>query len=299
MPDFDRSRAWMGRSIAYAVFRTQFTELNSQYWAGVPSELLSRRFVADHHGGDDFKTALQVRSDSWNAVGHSVATYAERFEIHRGWSRRLTLILLTSCFERFLDSISAAAVASDPLRKPGFPKPVDGASFLKHGTDVPSLSDPLTVGDWSRRISVYTKNFGDPPAALRAAEGELERLRVHRNQIAHQFGLDDGIVRPGAQPSARPISHDSLIKLFDTVFRVVDAVEQHLTTDFVGDFETIEIYHLLRTERKALLRRTGVSDVAHGGAHWKLFQNFAGEFFGHSPGTQYCRQMQDFYRTLA
>lgn len=73
MPDFDRSRAWMDRSIAYAVFRSQFTELNSQYWAGVPSELLSRRFVAEHDGDDDFKTALQVRSDSWNAVGHSVA----------------------------------------------------------------------------------------------------------------------------------------------------------------------------------------------------------------------------------
>ena len=155
MANFDRASAWNGKTLAWSHYRQSFTELNSQYWGGVPSEVWSRRFLTQNDATSDFRVALGVSSDKWQRVANSVSDFEEKFEVHRRWSTLLTLVLLTSCFENLLANLSEAALASDPLLSPGFPKRVDGLMLLKHGHSMQAMSTELiTKGDWSSRIEV-------------------------------------------------------------------------------------------------------------------------------------------------
>lgn len=297
---FNRATAWNGHTLAWLDFRQKFTELNGQYWGGVPSEIWSRRFLSQNDDSAEFKLALGVSADKWQRVANVVGDYREKFEINRRWSTLLTLVLLTSCFENYLANVAVAALASDPLLSPGFPKRVDGLMLLKHGHSMASFTtESITKGDWSTRISQYKKLFGTVPKGLTNAHSELDQIRILRNSVAHRFGFDDDddlFLKIGSLPKG--LSQDRLIKWFGTIDGVASAVEAHLRDSFIGDYETLRLFHLWQDNPNELMRRTGVS-FNHKNLSTQIgFRKFIGKYSNQYPGTDYCREVEAFYKSL-
>lgn len=298
MPAFDRTSPWLGESFALNLFRERFTELNSQYWGGVPSEVFVRRLLGQHGLSADFTTALGVSGRKWKRVANDLAELEEKFKSHRRWSTLLTLVLLTSCLERFISTAAVAAVRSDPLLAPGFPKRVDGALLLKHGHSLPVDVSGLTVGTWSARIAAYQKLFKRVPAPLKASEGDLERIRVMRNRVAHQFGAIEELVTPERALQSVSLSESRLTKWLGLVDSVARAIDSHLRVDCIGDFEMIELFHYWRVDHQGVLRRTQISIEPRYSGDSRGFQKFIGGYTGRSTGAKYASGLNAFYSSL-
>jgi len=298
MPPLRREAPWTGRSLAFLVFRQQFSELNAQFWGGVPEELLATRFFNQFESSTDFSKALGVDAAKWKSIANSVEEFEKKFDLHRQWSTLLTLILLTSCFERYISWIAKAAVISDPLLSPGFPKRVDGAMLLKYGHTIPVDIKGLTTGDWSSRVSRYKELFGFAPKQLIDSIGELERIRKMRNRIAHGFGvIEDRYIPIGTAVSVK-LSEERLMKWFGVANTAADSIDRHLREKFVGDFETIELFNSWKTEPFALLKQSSIDVEKRYMNTPRGFEKFLGKYVSRSPGSEYCRSLDVFYRSL-
>lgn len=265
MPDFDRSVPWTGTSLAFLTFRRQFTEINDQYWGSLPTEVLARGFLETNNPSTSLEAALGVSGGNWHRVGHEVESFATKFKLSRKWARLSSLVLITSCLEMFFSNITRAAQVSDPTRSPGFPKHIEGLTLLKHGARIQIESKKFTRGEWSGRISAYEDHFGVPPAVLSKSTGDLDRMQRLRNRIAHQFGIESN-EQPYAYLSGATearISQVNLQQSLRTAHEVARAVDTHLTADYIGDFETLELYHLWKQDTPRLLRASGVQLQPH------------------------------------
>ncbi|QII00243.1 hypothetical protein BH92_10465 [Rhodococcoides fascians A21d2] len=298
MTTFKRDSSWFGSTFAYRAFRSQFTELNRQYWGGKPSELFAKRFLAEHDGTDTLDSALGVSSADWRRVGHSIDDYRSAYASHNTWRTLSTLILLTSSFEQYIDSVARLAAMSDPLLSPGFPKRLDGTMLLKYHHSLPTDSSSITKGEWSGRISTYRCFFTHVPDILCQAEGELEKIRRMRNKIAHQFGLDDEKFPVLRDIQPERLSENRLTKWFEVVDGCAGAIERHLRTDFIGDFDTIRLYAEWTQNPGRTAAMTGIAPDARINTAWRSFSKLLGGYTGHTPGYQYCRSLISFYNAV-
>ena len=207
-------------------------------------------------------------------------------------------MLLTSCFESYLATVGELAVASDPLRSPGFPKRVDEAMLLKHGHELPVGIEGLTRGEWSARVATYRRLFSSTPARLDASVGELDRIRRMRNQIAHQFGLSDDRMVSLHEADPEPLGETRLTRWLGLVNTLVRDIDGHLGAQFIGDYETVRLFHEWRAQPTELVRRAGVVvDPRHRNT-WKGFQKVLGGYAGRTAGAQYFRELSSYYSRL-
>jgi hypothetical protein len=299
MSEFDRSMAWCGSSLAMVVFRRQFTELNDQYWAPLPTELLVRRFASASGDSTALTTALSVSGGNWQRVSHDVGGFVDKFKASRAWARLLTLVLLASSTELYFRNITRVARLSDPSLTPGFPKALDGVVLLKAGVNIESDSDAFSKGTWERRISSYEKSFGSAPQRLVDSASELDKMRRMRNAVAHEFGLD-GDSHPYwflSEDKAHSLSEKRLQKWLGVVDDVVRTVDAHLVGEFIGDFETLELLHLWTSDRDALMRSTGVQLSSHSLSSARPFMKYLAAATRRSPaGKQYWEGLNRYYR---
>lgn len=256
---FDRTEPWCGTSLAMVIFRRQFTELNTQYWAAMPTEILAKKFAFDNGPNADLGTALSSSSDNLRRVGHNVQELLDGMVVSRSWARLHTLMLLSSALETYFRNATRAAYLSNPSRKPGFPIPVEGLTLLKQHVGVGFNSEDFTKGTWDKRLSNYESAFGAAPKVLKSSVGELDKMREMRNKIAHEFGLVN-VKHPYGylSRSSSVVSQRRLKGWLSLVDEVVRGVDCHLSTSFVGDFETLELLHLWRSDRLKLIEGTGV-----------------------------------------
>lgn len=260
MPDFDRATPWADTSLAMIAFKRQFTELNDQYWGPLPTELLTERFVREKGMSADLRAALAVTSGNWQRVGHNVETFYRKFQDSRAWARLHALNLLSAAIEQYMNNITRAAHFSDPALVPGFPKAIEGLSLLKRGVNLDFNVSRYSRGGWPDRVSAYRNSFGTVPTELEASVDELNSMQALRNRVAHAFGrsVTQGPYGYLATSTAVRVSQTRLMKWLGIVDKVVKSIDAHLVQDYVGDFETLELYYLWKSDRTSLIRSTRI-----------------------------------------
>jgi len=171
--------------------------------------------------------------------------------------------------------------------------------LLKHDLSATSRSiEKLTNGTWKSRIKTYKALFGDVPIELTRAEGELEKIRRLRNSVAHQFGLDQSVIAPNIVAAQTKVPESQLLNWLGLTNQVAIAVDRHLRSEFIGDFETLLLFHRWKVDSKLLLNETGVKIEARLIGDITGFRKFVGFAIGQTPGTDYCRDIRRFYSSL-
>lgn len=299
MGEFDRATPWCGNSLAMVAFRRQFTEINEQYWGAVPSELLVRRLVSQHPLETPLTVALSATTGEWHRVGHDLGDLQSRFDTSRRWARLLSLVLLSSALELYLRNVTRAAQLSDPARKGEFPQALDGLTLLRHGVELQIYPAEFTKGDWSKRVASYRRHFSTVPAVLQESIGDLDKMQKLRNRVAHEFGLDKsshpyGYLRDGA---ADQVTESRLQDWLGIVDAVASAIDDHLTTTHIGDFETLELLHHWQQDRSDLMSSTGVTLSKHALSGARPFMKYlAAATRRTTSGKQYWEGLRDYYK---
>lgn len=135
---FDRAKPSMGSSLARWRQRKDYAELLNQLWVSILETdfiLQSAKPLTDSDGPP--ASVLSVKSAAAPKVGHNMAELRKRIKESQTWERLFTLLMAVSALERFMLAITTAAIESDPLRVPGFPKMLDGLALKKRGIDIP------------------------------------------------------------------------------------------------------------------------------------------------------------------
>jgi hypothetical protein len=114
--------------------------------------------------------------------------------------------------------------------------------------------EALVKGNWSARAAAYARLFGANPL-LAASISALDKMRIARNEIAHQFGtqLQGKVLTPhaallvGASRTASAfgevdVTEKTLLKWFEAVRSVATAVDEQLLVDHIGSYEVAALY---------------------------------------------------------
>lgn len=310
---YDRARSKLPRSMAGQRFRVDSKSVNDYFWASHLAAGGLAYELKQHSGAEEPIQALGVPAAVYERrLGHSVESVREMAKVHSRWRRLLTLVLLSAALERYVISAAKIAIASDPAVIPGFPKRLDGLYTAKHAvkTHVPDVSS-LMKGPWSARTKAYRSLFGQVPAGLSRAEGELEHLRRTRNQIAHSLGLPSreanagesllavtlGAKRPEALAELR-ISDSRLQTLMKVVGGVVDAVDAHLMSDHIGGYEVAALYLEWLKGPERFEERAAITLAGASREHSLRFGKAIGQLTGHQFGRPYLRSMKRYVDAL-
>jgi hypothetical protein len=284
---YQRDSAKLAKTLPYYQFKRDFTTVNEYYW-GASSALHAVASRVRHIApSEDFHSTLGLTQSAYaTTLGHTSEQYAARLSVSRRWHRLLTLVIMSSAFERYLTAVATLAIASDPALSPGFPKKVDGLIFTKYGLQAGDRpTEPLTKGEWSSRLAAFRRYFGSVPLDLQASEAELEAMRKRRNQVTHAFGLD---ISPMSAHNAvlfgarRPdfvnkvaVSEGTLKKWLGVLETSAAAIDDHLLRHFIGGYELAAIYIEWNRDRNALYKASGIPRYSKGSDARKL-----GKFLG-------------------
>lgn len=180
----------------------------------------------------------------------TIKEWSDHYNEFDNWVHLSTLLSLASNLETFLASVTSLALRSDPGVIIGSSRAIDGMALVKAGRSnrlrlqEKSLTEDVTVGDWSSRIDAFESVFGDNPV-LRAAHSDLEQMRIIRNEIGHAFGRDIDKSRELGEPKKLPIrklSHARLRGFFSTSNNVARSIDLQLLANHIGEYEMLEFY---------------------------------------------------------
>lgn len=254
---FSRATALADRTLARARFYRDLTEINNYYWAGTAATSAVNGKARYLDEDQDYRSKLGLSGAEFNRrLAHNAAGFRSQLSTSDQWHRRASTMVLWSAFDRYLTSVTAVAVASDPTLAAGFPKMFDGLTAMKHGLTLGDRDRTgVLKGPWSKRIASYRNLFDQVPQPLLDNEGELERLRITRNSIAHQFGepaksendsLHSALIRGAAHGLADSelvsVSANRLTKWMGVLEEVVRGIDEHLLNDYIGGFEPAALY---------------------------------------------------------
>lgn len=252
-------------------------------------------------GTADPITTLGITDNKFDfRLGHDVDELRERSRTDARWRRLSMLVLLSSAFEKYLVGAASAALDSDPTRSPGFPKRIDGLLLKKYSItfEQPSLQG-LVHGEWSSRLALYRRLFGDLPPVLEAAESDLDSLRRIRNRVAHHFGINEHSLSPQGElalggrrrqvllPFEASVSHERLVQWMKLLGDVSVAIDRHLTTDFIGGYETAAIYVEWKRNPEKFERSVGITLTGHNKSWERRFGKMLSELIDKPLGYKY------------
>jgi hypothetical protein len=177
--NYTREQAFLKRSLAFYRFRRDLTDVNNYYWGAGSALRAVQGRVRHMDEAENFREVLRLtQSEFVKPLGHTPSTYSSQLKVSRRWHGLLTLVLISSAFEIYISAVSTIAIASDPVLRPGFPKRVDGLTFLKHELSAGERNtEALTKGEWPSRLSAFRRTFRSVPHILTENVGELEKLR--------------------------------------------------------------------------------------------------------------------------
>jgi len=252
---FNRWDSYHPYSMALARFRRDFTTLNDYYWGAAASISAVGGKLRHLKDSDDFRSQLGLASSRFEKpLGHVTSVFGGQVRRSEEWHRRAVLVMLASALERYLATVTTLAAASNPTLSRA-PHLLDGLALLKY--DVQTVThDVVDVvkGDWNSRSAAFSRLFGPNPL-LHDAISAFERMRRDRNAIAHSFGSQSAaeVLSPhamllvGAGRTANAygeisVSEKRLVKLFNRVHSVVEAVDRQLMAEQIGSYEVAALY---------------------------------------------------------
>ncbi len=308
---YQRDRSLLPRTLAFYQFKRDFTTVNDYYWGTGSSIQAVAGRVRHMKSTNDFHALLGLTQRIYvKPLGHTPERYAAKLRVSKRWHRLLTLVIMTSAFERYLTAVATIAIASDPVLTPGFPKKIDGLILAKYRLQTGERStEPLTKGEWSSRLATFRRYFGEIPSVLSSNESTLETMRNKRNQVAHSFGLDTSsmpvhsAILLGARRATVP-SIDSISVSEKTItrwLRVIDAsaaaIDDYLLPNFIGGYELAAISIEWIRDRDALYEATGIRRYGKGSEARKL-SKFLGELLDYPIQHETTQTIMDYVNPL-
>ena len=245
----------MGASLAYRRFQRDFTILNSYYWGGTSASSAVAGVLRHLGDEDDYRAELGLKDDRFRRpLAHLTSLYSDQLQLSQSWHRRASLVMLLSAFERYRAAVTTLAVASNPTLTSS-PRLLDGLALRTRSVKLAEWDmESLVKGTWSARASAYERLFGSN-AVLAASISKLDKMRIARNEIAHQFGaqLQGKVLSPhaallvGASRTASAfgevnITEKTLLKWFEAVRSTAGAIDKQLLHDHIGSYEVAALY---------------------------------------------------------
>jgi len=225
---------------------------------------------------------------------NDIKEWSDLYQDFANWTNLSSLLTLASNFETYLAASIRLALASNPGVLLSLPKSVDGATLLKNGVKAPDafrgIVEDCTRGDWSSRLSAFSRSFGDLPS-FSAAHADLEFIRTVRNEVGHAFGRDIEQAREHGQVKKieiRKLNHDQLRKYQGKVRSVVRDIDSFLLRNHIGEFEVIDFYSKQpQDHRQYELHRRSM-----------LLKKAVGRYGGSPRGKVFCAGLIEYWDSL-
>jgi hypothetical protein len=289
---FDRWNNHEPRSWAYSVFKSYHTHLNRLLWAQIPASDFVEKQVAITLG--DVHSILGCKAEDVRTIRSDKQLWKEDYREFNNWARLNAMMSLNSYLEIYLSSIISTAIESDPGVLHNASRKIDGAVMLKHGKNYnySYQASKCTVGQWSQRISEFRSIFGQVPTALNDNVGELEKLRILRNNVGHAFGRD---IDKSRKKGNRTIIESERISLKRTkeilgiTHIIVEGIDDFLLRNHIGEYEALYHYHELKKEMKSTLV---LSQRA------ALFKKSIGKEGALPRSKSYCNELISYYENM-
>ncbi|WP_133256884.1 hypothetical protein [Hymenobacter edaphi] len=261
-------------------------------WSQIPVIDFTEKHVAITPG--DVQTILSCKPEDAFTIRKDKIDWKQDYREFNNWTRLNAMMSLNSYLEIYLSSIISTAIESDPGILHNASKKIDGAVILKNSRNYNYLyqASKCIIGEWSKRISEFKNIFGSAPTELEANVGELEKLRILRNNIGHAFGRDIEESRKKGSRSILPSDRISLKRVKEVlgvVNLVVLGIDKFLLTNHIGDYETLYHYHEVSEKISSGLT---LNDKA------LLFKNSIGKAAAVPRSKDYCKEVVKYYEAL-
>lgn len=245
-------------TIAFVLFKEHFTELNNVYWAHVPaaSTIEKKALEALESEEADPKLYFLIPDKDDRRIAQTYGQWKSFYREFSNYTRLNMLMLLSSCFETYLRTIVSLSLESKPGIIIKAPDAVDGwflfrknSEYGNYGSkDYQFLEEINSVcqGDWNSRTNAYIKYFENMPLSAKEIS-ELDDLRQKRNLVGHYFGREKQKYEAPLLFEPSPvlrISHDKLIKYFNTVYEAVVKIDKHLHRDYIGSYDVMKYFYI-------------------------------------------------------
>jgi hypothetical protein len=254
MPVFARKDMWLGSTWALKRFRAHQTEINNHYWALAPVAGYADFTARKAPKPTSTAKLFHASGPDVHRLAYSAEEWRSQFKEFQNWVRLAALLSASSYLEVYFRTMISLALQSDPLARFGRSALMDGVTWLKQGLrdEIEPLVRPCLVGDWASRMVAYENVFGKKPALIISNMAELEKIRKLRNSVGHSFGRnkrqlgeDLGAVFVGR---SERLAEGRFKKWLGLINQVADAIDGHLGTDHIGEYESLHFYHQWRLQ---------------------------------------------------
>ena len=292
-------------SLPYRLFIKHFTEMNKNYWASTPAattiEKISDKFSKKE--GSSPVDFFYIQKDDERRLAQTFQEWKKDYREFQNYTRINLIVSLCSCFEVYLRGILSLSLESRPGIVFGDKDAFDGARLLKYKMELMEYNnttypfykyiEEIVVGQWNKRVIRYKEIFGNIPKILDSNLGDLEKLIILRNNIAHYFGRDKKVYENPILFEKEPIirvSHERLLKYFKLIYDVVDSIDTHLYKNYVGSYDILKCYVLPKREIEN--KNMAVGETA------KWLQKLIGHGLLMPVGAQYYKDLMKYYEGL-
>lgn len=246
---FSRWQKYEIRSWAYSVYKQYHTHLNRMLWSQIPTVGFVEKQIAIAPG--DAHSILVFDPEDERAIKKDKAVWHADFKEFNNWNRLNAVMSLNSYLEIYLSSIISTAIESNPGILHNASQKIDGAVILKHSEHYTYAfqANKCVIGEWTKRIAEFKSIFGGVPPELERNLGELEKLRILRNNIGHAFGRDIELSRKKGKRNimqSERLSLKRLKRLLKIVNIVVIDVDTYMLDNHIGDYEALYHYHEIK-----------------------------------------------------
>lgn len=245
-------------TIAFVLFKEHFTELNNVYWAHVPAASTIEKKALESLKSEDADPKLYflIPDKDDRRMAQTYSQWKSFYRDFSNYTRLNMVMLLSSCFETYLRTIVSLSLESKPGIIIKAPDAVDGWFLFRKNRDYGNYGskdyqfveeiNSVCQGDWNSRANAYIKFFESIPLSEKEIS-ELDDLRQKRNLVGHYFGREKQKYETPLffEPSpVQRISHEKLIKYFNTVYAAVVKIDKHLHRDYIGSYDVMKYFYI-------------------------------------------------------
>ena len=289
---FNRWQKYEIRSWPFSVFKQYHTHLNRMIWSQIPTISFVEKEIALAKG--DVHSILIFDPEDERAIKKDKLIWRTDFREFNNWNRLNAVMSLSSYLEIYLSTIISNAIESNPGVLHNASQKIDGAVVLKHSDHYTYAfqANKCVVGEWTKRIAEFKRIFGAIPPELENNIGELEKMRILRNNIGHAFGRDIELSRKKGKRKimqSERISLKRLKTLLKIVNEVVVGVDIFMLDNHIGDYEALYHYHEIKDtipSNLTLIQRAN------------LFKKSIGQEAAIPRSKPYCQDLIRYYESL-
>lgn len=244
----------------FKVFKMNYTELNSSYWAIIPMIDKERYLIKNSKISELTDSQKYFHATGVNAlrIPPTIKDWNISIQRFNKWHRLNTLLDAISCFEIYLSSVIRVAIESNPglilTDSINYNEKIDGVKLLIQGhydskkfkLFVEEYVKSVTKGEWSSRNKNFYNLFPDAPNILNDNCKILEELRKIRNNSAHSMGRDiskANMNRTLDNLEFPSVSEPTMMKYLEALFKIVKTIDAFLTKNVIGNYDIVYYYH--------------------------------------------------------